>query len=487
MKHRRLAVLGLLLGVSTLSACATPHAMTAAELRDSLPIPDEFPVGGESGEPLETAPWRAFFDEPILAGYIVEALSKNQELNILLQEIEVERAEVGARTGELFPVVRLRAAAEGEKVGAFTRAGAVEENLEIREGEEFPKFLPDYVVGAELSWEVDIWKKLRNARKAQVLRYLASQEGRRFMVTRLVAEIAQTYYELEALDARLDILGQTIELQKAALETVRLQKAAARSTELAVRRFEAEVLGNESERFTLQQEIVETENRLRLLLGGHDGDIVRSESEFRTIPVRCIRIARPDELLAARPDIRQAELQLKAADLDVKVARAQFLPQLDVDAVVGLQSFQTSSLAMTPESLIYRLAANLAAPLVNRSAVKAAFRSATARQLQALYDYQQTVLEAYTEVATLLVSARNLELGLERKVRQVEAFEASVEAANRLFASARAEYTEVLLTQREALDAEIELIDIKQRQLATMIGAYRAVGGGAIAPGDLAM
>ena len=251
-----------------------------------------------------------------------------------------------------------------------------------------------------------------------------------------------------------------------------------------MQRFEAEVLGNESERFALDQEIVATENRLRYLLGGHQGPIERSRERFRSTPVKAVDAGRPDNLLTIRPDVRQAELRLKAAELDIKVARAQFLPQLDVEALFGLRSFETSSLVTTPESLVYGAAANIATPLLNRAAIKAAYRGATARQLQALYDYQQTVLGAYLEVATLLVSARNLERGMERKERQVAAFEASVDAASRLFASARAEYTEVLLTQREALEAETELIDIKQRQLTTMIDTYRAIGGGVAAGAD---
>ncbi len=131
------------------------------------------------------------------------ALSRNQELNITLQEIEISKNEIRARKGEYLPFVGLRAGAGVEKVGEYTRNGAVEKNLEVKEGKAFPEPLGDYMVGVYANWELDIWKKLRNAKKGAALRYLATVEGKNFMVTNLIAEIAESYYELMALDNQL--------------------------------------------------------------------------------------------------------------------------------------------------------------------------------------------------------------------------------------------------------------------------------------------
>ncbi len=190
------------------------------------------------------------------------------------------------------------------------------------------------------------------------------------MVTRLVAETASEYYALLALDRRLAILEQTIRVQESALETVRLQKAAARATELAVRKFEAEVLKNRSQVFELRQEITEAENRLNFLAGRFPQPVERAANGFDQLPSAAPEVGSPAELLANRPDVRQAELALAAANLDVKVARAQFYPSLDLSAAVGLRSFETASFATTPESLIYRVAADLLVPLFNRKAIR---------------------------------------------------------------------------------------------------------------------
>lgn len=188
--------------------------------------------------------WREYYRDPILVSLIDSALARNQELNIVMQEIEIAQNEVLARSGEYLPFVNLRAGGGVDKSASFTRNGAIEEGLEIKPGERFPKPLPDVALSATVQWEVDIWNRLRNATKSAGLRYLASAEGARYVVTNLVSEVAGSYYELLALDNLLEAVNSNISILKNALTIVEQQKLAARTTELAVRRFEAEVLKN---------------------------------------------------------------------------------------------------------------------------------------------------------------------------------------------------------------------------------------------------
>jgi len=427
-------------------------------------------------------PWRTVFDDPSLATLIDSALAHNQELAILLQEVELARNEARATTGEYLPQVGVKAGAGVEKVGRYTRNGVVEHELDIKEDKEFPEPLPDFRVAAELSWEVDIWKRLRNASRAALLRYAATQEGRQFMVTRLVAEVARSYYELAALDKRLDLIQQTMSIQANALQVVELQKAAGRATELAVRRFEAEVQKNRTRLAETRQQITEVENRLNLLLGRYPEPIARTTRAFDDSTLKGLVVGTPAALVLNRPDVRQAELQLAASQLDVRAARAQFLPGLGISAAVGGQSFEWSSLLTTPASLLYGAAADLSAPLFNRRAIAAAYQSANARQLQALYGYQRTLLTAYLEVATQLTRIRNLDSSYVAKERQVQALGESIALADLLFRSARGDYLDVLLTQREALESRIELVEIRQQQLDARVSAYQALGGGALRP-----
>lgn len=298
------------------------------------------------------------------------------------------------------------------------------------------------------------------------------------MVTQLVSEIANSYYELLGLDNKLQILKQNIEIQKNALEIVKLQKISAKTTELAVRKFEAEVLKNLSHQYEIEQMIVEQENKLNFLLGRFPQHIERSSQRFVSLVPDSVYAGLPTQLLENRPDIRQAELEMQAANLDIKVAKADFYPALRLTAGFGAQSFNPAYFARMPESLLYSMVGDLVAPLINRNSIKARYFSANARQIQAIYDYEQTVLSAYIEVSTHLSKISNYKKSYDLKSQQVDALQESITISINLFKSARADYMEVLLTQRDALEARFELIENKMEQMNALIGAYRALGGG---------
>ena len=425
-----------------------------------------------------TTGWKTFFDDPYLIALIDTALKNNQELNIILQEINMSQNEVKARKGEYLPFVTAGAATEVEKVGRYTSQGASDAQTEVMHGKEFPEPLPDFMIGANVSWELDVWKKLRNAKQAAVLEYLSSIEGKNFMVTNLVSEISHLYYELLALDNQLLILQRNIDIQKNALKIVKLQKTAAKVTELAVRKFEAEVLKNQSNLYDIQQRITETENMINFLVGRYPQPIARNAQGFTDMVLDTITAGVPSQLLANRPDIKQAEMELEAAKLDVKVAKANFYPSVRLMAGAGYQAFNLAYLITTPESMLYSLAGDLVAPLVNRNAIKATYLNANAKQIQTVYEYEQTILTAYIEVVNQLSNIDNLKKSYNLRSQQVDALTESIAISTRLFKSARADYMEVLLTQRDALEAKMELIETKQRQINALVKMYKALGGG---------
>jgi outer membrane protein TolC len=215
-------------------------------------------------------------------------------------------------------------------------------------------------------------------------------------------------------------------------------------------------------------------------VGRYPEAIARSARVFDSTALGGIASGNPGDLLRNRPDVRRAELDLAAANLDVKAARARFYPGLGLGGSVGLQSFELGSLASTPASLLYGLGADLTAPLFNRRAIAAAYSTANARQLQALFAYQRTLIGAYVEVSTQLARIRNLDSSYVAKEGQVQALRASIALADQLFRSARGDYLEVLLTQREALESRIELVELRQQQLDARVTAYQALGGGAM-------
>ncbi|MNQ30450.1 Toluene efflux pump outer membrane protein TtgI precursor [compost metagenome] len=464
---------GLCLAVA---GCKAPAAETATT---STPVPEAFGIAkAQDTTNTSTVKWNEFFKDQNLVDLIDVALKNNQELNMTLQEIEIAKNDIRVRKGLLLPTVGVRAGAGVEKVGRYTSQGAGDATTEIKPGVETPDPLGDFTIAAYANWEVDIWKKLRNSKKAAVNRYLATVEGKNFVVTNLIAEIADSYYELLALDSQLDIVKQTITLQSNALEIVKIQKQAARATELGVKKFEAEVLTSKSLEFDILQQIKENENKINFLLGRYPQEIKRTNSNFLTLLPASVSAGMPSQLLMNRPDVKQAELELVAAKLDVKVARAEFYPSLDISAAFGVQAFKPSYLFTFPESILYSLAGDLAAPLINRNAIKAEFSSANARQLQALYNYDKTILNAYLEVSNQLSKIDNLQKSYDLKSQQVDALNTSIDVSNDLFKSARVDYFEVLMTQRDALESKLELIDTKKEQLNAAVHVYRDLGGG---------
>ena len=471
---------GIALGIClTVAGCKAPAPETATT---STPVPESFGVTTQTQDAnnnTSALAWKDYFKDQNLVDLIDVALKNNQELNMTLQEIEIAKNDVRVRKGLLLPTVGVRAGAGVEKVGRYTSQGAGDASTEIKPGKETPDPLGDFVISAYANWEVDIWKKLRNSKKAAVSRYLATVEGKNFVVTNLIAEVADSYYELLALDTQLDIVKQTITLQSNALEIVKIQKQAARATELGVQKFQAEVLTSKSMEFDILQQIKEAENKINFLLGRYPQEVKRTNNNnFLSLLPAAVSSGIPSQLLANRPDVKQAELELVASKLDVKVARAEFYPSLDISAAVGVNAFNPSYLFTFPESILYSLAGDLAAPLINRNAIKAEFASANARQLQALYNYDKTILNAYLEVSNQLSKIDNLQKGYDLKSQQVDALNRSIDVSNDLFKSARIDYFEVLMTQRDALEAKLELVDTKKEQLNAAVHVYRDLGGG---------
>jgi NodT family efflux transporter outer membrane factor (OMF) lipoprotein len=460
--------------VLTLAACSTPQLV---EKNVDRAVPPSF---GTSLDSTNTAnvKWRDYFTDPYLVALIDTALQNNQELNIVKREIEISLNEVMARKGEYLPFVSLGGGAGLDKVARYTSRGASEATTDIEPEREMPEPLPDFLVGASATWEVDIWHKLRNAKKAALTRYLASIEGRNFLITKLIAEIANSYYELLALDNQLDYVKQNIGIQTDALEIVKIQKEAARATELAVKKFEAEVFATRSLQFDIEQKIIETENRINFLIGRFPQPIARNAQVFNSLAPMAISAGIPTQLLENRPDIRQAELNLQAAKIDVQVAKANFYPSLGIRASLGLQAFNPAYWAKFPESLFATLTGELIGPLVNKKAITANYLNANAMQVQAIYNYERTVLNAYIEVANQVSNIHNLAQRYDLKSQEVEALNQSINISNDLFKSARADYMEVLMTQRDVLESRFELVETKMLQLNAYVNIYQALGGG---------
>ncbi|MCB9201569.1 MAG: efflux transporter outer membrane subunit [Flavobacteriales bacterium] len=467
-----------ILTLLTFGSCSIPKIVSKDT---NVTLPSDYTQNSKEAQDTVSVAkmnWKSFFKDQYLNQLIDSALVNNKELNILLQKINLAQNEIQVRKGEYLPFVNAGINADLEKVGEFTRNGAVEKNLAIDEDKKFPDPLGNLQLGLYASWELDVWHKLRNAQKVATMEYLSSIEGRNFVITNLVAEIANSYYELISYDNQLKNLESNIKIQKNALEVVQLLKQSAKTNSLAVKRFEAEVLKNQSHIYEVKQQIVEAENKINFLIGRTPQPIKRDSDNFMNLTPTIIQSGIPSQLLENRPDIRQAELELAASNLNIQVAKANFYPSFSIKAGLGYQAFNPEFLLKTPQSLLYSIAGDALAPLVNKNAIIAQYKNANAKQIQAAYEYEQTILNAYKEVQNQLSNIENLKSNFQLKEEQVKALTESVEISNLLFQSAKADYMEVLLTQRDVLEAKVDLIEIKKDQMSAVVNIYKALGGG---------
>jgi len=460
-----------------LSSCGIPQLRPADPGRE---LPVTFNNDATSDENSSQVGFEEFFNDPILTNLIDQGLAGNQQLKILAQDIEIANNEVLRRRGSYLPFVTFGGYAGVNKWSPYTLEGADNVENVLPNGSNFPQPLPDFLAAANLSWQIDIWRQLRNARDAAGLRYLGTAEGRNYVVTRLVAEIAENYYGLMALDKRIENLDRTIALQEQSLKMAKSQKEAAQGTELGVQRFQAEVRKNQSQKLIIKQEIIEVENRINFLVGRYPEAVERMPVDFFHLNLHALNLGVPSEMLQNRPDIRQAERELAAAGLDISVARANFYPRLMITSDVGFDVFNPRYIFASPSSLVYGVAGNLAAPLINKMGIQADYKNANARQLQACYNYQKTVLNAFTEVINRISKVQNYSTSIELKMQQLQALEASVNIATQLFQAAQVEYIDVLFAQRDLMDARMVLIDTKREQLSAIVNTYQALGGGLV-------
>ena len=408
---------------------------------------------------------------------IDSAMAGNRELKILEQEVRVASNEILARSGAYLPFLTLGAGAGLARESNRTIEGAAIRDDEFAPGRFFSNPHGTYQTGFGFTWQLDIYRQLRNARDAAGLRYEAAIERRNYFVTQLVAEIAENYYRLMALDKRIENLDQIIKLQEASLEIAQASKKFAEGTELGVLRFEAAIRSNQSQKLIINQDIIVAENRINFLLTRYPQAVERDSSGFFDLNINTLDVGVPSQLLLNRPDIRQAERALAAAGLDVKVARVNFYPQLVINAGVSLEAFDISDL-FNPQAVAGNIAGGLLGPFVNFRLIQARYLTANADQLRAVYDYQRTVLNAFTEVVNRLYMVRNYSNSVALRKQQITTLEAAVNVAEILFQNARTEYLDVLTAQQDLRDARLALIDTKEQQLTAVVNAYQALGGG---------
>lgn len=426
--------------------------------------------------------WRKFFTDQHLLALIDTAFTSNPDLLMAAQRVAIAKSQLKMKKGLLFPSVQGVASVGFDRFGDYTMNGVgnFDTNLSpnIKEDQKIPTSMtPDFFLGFRSNWEIDLWGKLRNQKKAAASQMMATQYAQQLLSTQIVAEIASLYYELLALDTEMHIVEKNIQLQEQAVEIVKVQKEGGRATELAVQQFNAQLMNTKAIAYNLRQQLVETENQMNVILGRYPAHVNRDTSIMQQqVPLDANgRIA--SSLLIRRPDLQQAEQELHAAKFNVASARAAFLPSLQLTPYIGMNAFK-SALLFNPASLAYGVASGLTAPLFNQRQISGEFEIANAQAKTAVYNYQQKLLYAYSEVITSLRSIENNQRQFELKKKEVEELTAAVLTARELYLAGYANYLEIITAQKGVLEAELELTNRKKELFLGVIKLYRSLGGG---------
>jgi multidrug efflux system outer membrane protein len=450
-----------------------------------MPAVKEMPytfAAADTTNSMKLIAWKDYFSDQYLAALIDTALHNNTDLLTSLQSIDILKQQLVIQKNASLPTLNAVISAGGDKYGDYTMNGVgnFDTNLSpnINSDQKIPApITPDLFVGFRSSWEIDVWGKLKNQRKAAVAELLASEQGQRMMVTSLVSQIAIDYYSLLSYDNELKILQKNIQLQSDAVEIVKVQKEAGRATELAVQQFAAQLYNTQGLQYVIKQQITETEEQLNVLLGRYPQPIARdSDIIHQPLPPALIT-GFSSQLLINRPDIQQAELQLKSAKANVLAARAAFLPTITVSPYVGFNAFSPALLFNTG-SIAYGIIAGLSAPIFNQRKLKSGYAISNAQNIQAVYNYQHALLNSFGEVATNIQSIENNKASYDLKDKEFTELTHGVATAKDLYLSGYANYLEVIMAQKGVLESELELVGNKRQQFIGVINLYRSLGGG---------
>ncbi|OXB24875.1 RND transporter [Flavobacterium tructae] len=416
--------------------------------------------------------WKNFFTEKDVIQLIDSAVARNNDLQIATKNIEIAHYRFTQSKWGNVPEVNLSVAASTSNPSDNSFTG---KNLGQALGQNH---INDFTAGATLSWEADIWGKIKNQKKEAFAGYLQSEEVKKALQTTIVANVSKGYYNLLMLDAQLDIARQNLKLNDSTTTIIKLKYNAGQVTSLAIQQSEAQKLNAAQLIPLLEQNIAIQENALSVLTGSFP------DSKQRSIRLSALEVKNntaigiPSSLVSRRPDVKSAELALKAANASVGITKANLYPALRITAQGGVNSFEASNWFNIPASLFGTLAGGLTQPLLNNKKVKTQYHIAVAEREKAVLNFRQSVLVAVSEVSDALVKVEKLQQQESFLQQRVKTLQQAIKNANLLFKNGMAEYLEVLTAQSNLLQSELELANIKREQLSANTELYRALGGG---------
>ena len=421
--------------------------------------------------------WELFQDENLQA-LIRKALVENKDLRIAVSRVREARALLAATGADQFPQIDGKASIQRNQVSqAVVRQFGLGRGLP--QGGSIPQIpaTNQFRATMDLSFELDLWGRLRRATEAAQADLLARESARRTVVLTLVSDLAKAYFELQELDAELEVAESALKTRQDALDLIRLRKFVGQRSTLDIRRAEQKVARAQAVIPDLERQIGQKEHQLSLLMGRNPARIVRGASlREQSLPPE-VPAGLPSALLERRPDIVEAEQRLVSANAKIGVAKAAFFPQISLTGNFGAQSLQFGDLFVGP-SRVWMFGPTLTVPLFDAGRNLANLEVTRAQQEQAVISYEKTIQQAFREVEDALIAHQKIrEIRTERE-RLVKLSREALELAQLEYLNGQASYLEVLAAQRDVFNAETGLAQTHRNHLLTVVQLYKALGGG---------
>lgn len=456
--------------VVLVTALASGCAMGPDYSRPQTPAPPahRFFDGEAQAESIADSPWWVVIKDPQLQALIREAIVNNLDLRTATARVAEARAQYGIARSFLFPEVGVAAGYSAQQVSRLS---------EPPQGTAAGKTYQNYSAGFPVSWEIDLFGRIRRGKEASFALYLASEEGRRAALITLVADVASTYLFLRELDLQLDVARRTVQTNQETVVYYQKRLEGGVSNRLEVDR----AIANRSRTAVvipqLEQQIAIAENALSLLLGRLPGPIQRGAALTEANAAPTVPVGLPAALLERRPDVLAAEQQLIAANASIGVAKALFFPSISLTGLLGTISGEFSNL-LKADSNVWQVSPSLFSPIFQGGRIRRNADAAQARFDQAAAQYQKTALNSYREVANALVTVRKLgEARVELENGVLALRNASLLSRSR-YDAGLASYLEILNADQQLFDQELQLAQVRGEEVRAFVELYRALGGG---------
>jgi multidrug efflux system outer membrane protein len=462
----RTAAFVLLLGLAGCKVSkdvATPATQLPGQFRSS-----------ESADTTSIAslPWKSFFADPVLLRLIDSAIVHNYDMQVALQNIKSAQLTLGQAKLGYWPDITLQVTAN------LTRPGSSSLNGLTANSFLHSKYLNDYNANVGLTWEADIWGKIKNKQSMALAQYLQTAEAKKLLQTNIVSGVAEGYYNLLMLDAQLGIARANLALNDSTLRIIRLQYTAGEVTALGVQQAEAQELTAAELIPQLQQSILLQENALSILAGTLPDAVERGKA-LDDVPVRdALSAGVPAELLSRRPDVRSSELALTVANANVGINKAALYPTIVISPEGGWDNYLLKNWFNIPGSVFGAVVGGLTQPVFQRKKLKTAYQISEVDREKTVIQFKQSVLVAVGEVSDAMATISKLKEQRTVVTNRVDTLQLAITNANSLFRNGLANYLEVITAQSNVLQSELELASIKKGQLSAEVELYRSLGGG---------